>query len=82
MTHDRTDGDVLPLTQEFLSTMLGVLRAGVSSAASIPRKAGMIRYVQGRITILDRLSLESAACEGYGAVRRHDARTLGSPTPG
>lgn len=42
----------------------------------------MIHYVQGRITILDRLSLESAACEGYGAVRRHDARTLGSPTPG
>jgi CRP-like cAMP-binding protein len=82
MTHDRADGDVLPLTQEFLSTMLGVRRAGVSVAASILQRAGVIDYAKGQITVLDRLGLESVACECYGTVRRHFARTLGWPVEG
>jgi CRP-like cAMP-binding protein len=82
MTHDRTDGDVLPMTQEFLSTMLGVRRAGVSVAASILQKAGVIGYAHGQITVLDRPGLETASCECYGAVRRHFARVLGWPPEG
>lgn len=82
MTHDRADGDVLPMTQEFLSIMLGVRRAGVSVAAGILQKAGVIDYAQGRITVVDRLGLEGAACECYGAVRRHYARTVGWPAEG
>ena len=34
MVRDRTDSDNLPITQEFLSVMLGVRRPGVSVAAS------------------------------------------------
>ncbi len=32
------------------------------------QRAGVIRYQHGRITILDRVGLENAACECYEAV--------------
>jgi len=79
MTHDRADGDALPLTQEFLSTMLGVRPAGVSVAAGALQKAGAIAYAQGHITILDRAGLEAASCECYGVVRWQYERALGWP---
>ncbi|CAA9272678.1 MAG: cAMP-binding proteins - catabolite gene activator and regulatory subunit of cAMP-dependent protein kinases [uncultured Acetobacteraceae bacterium] len=76
MAHDRADGDDLPLTQDFLSMMLGVRRSGVTIAAGILQKAGLIRYVRGRIAVLDRPGLEAAACECHAAVRREHARLL------
>lgn len=45
--------------------MLGVRRPTVSIAAGMLAKAGLISYVRGQITILDRLGLEAAACECY-----------------
>ena len=65
MTHDRAGQDTFPLTQEFLSHMLGVRRATVNVATGILKKAGFIRYVRGKLTILDRSGLESAACDCY-----------------
>jgi CRP-like cAMP-binding protein len=79
MAHDRAEADEFPMTQEFIATMLGVRRAGISVAAGILQKAGVIRYAYGRITILDRAGLEAAACECYGAVRRQYERLLGIP---
>jgi CRP-like cAMP-binding protein len=70
MTHDRTIQAQLPLTQEFLSQMLGTRRASVSVAAGILQKRGLIRYARGRITILDRPGLEGASCECYQAIQR------------
>jgi CRP-like cAMP-binding protein len=70
MTHDRVDGDELPLTQEFLSIMLGVRRAGVTLAAHTLQEAGLLYYQRGLITILDRPALEAAACECYAIVRQ------------
>jgi len=63
--HDRVGGDELMLTHEFLGVMLGVRRAGVTVAAGSLQRAGLIRYRQGRVTILDREALEAAACECY-----------------
>lgn len=66
--HDRSDVAELSLTQDLIAVMLGVRRSTVSIAASILQKAGVIRYHHGRITILDRVGLENAACECYEAV--------------
>jgi len=68
MTHDRADEDTFPLTQEFLSHMLGVRRATVNVATGMLKKAGFIRYVRGKITVTDRPGLESASCECYQAI--------------
>lgn len=48
--------------------MLGVRRSTVSIAAGSLQRAGVTRYQHGKITILDRVGLENAACECYDAV--------------
>ncbi len=70
MTHDRAAEDTFPLTQEFLSHMLGVRRATVNVATGMLKKAGFIRYVRGKMTVIDRAGLESASCECYQAIIR------------
>lgn len=74
MTHDRVGKDEFTLTQEFLATMLGVRR--VTVAAGILQEAGLIKYRRGRITIVDRESLEESSCECYGIIRREFDRLL------
>ena len=76
LTHDRVGDREFPLTQEFLAQMLGVRRASVTLAAGALQNAGLIRYSRGRVTILDRDGLESAACECYGIIRRELERLL------
>jgi CRP-like cAMP-binding protein len=77
MARDRVDDDELPLTQDFLAMMLGVHRPSISVTAGILQRAGLIRYRNGRITILDRNSLKAAACECYGMVQHRHAALLG-----
>jgi CRP-like cAMP-binding protein len=70
MTYDRVGRPDFALTHEILATMLGVRRAGVSIAAAGLQEAGYIRYVRGKVTVLDPVGLESATCECYGAIKR------------
>jgi CRP-like cAMP-binding protein len=77
MARDRADADALPLTQEFMAMMLGVRRPSITVTAGILQRAGLIRYSGGRVTILDRASLEAASCECYGAVKQRFATLLG-----
>ena len=81
MTHDRVHRDHFLLTHEFLGMMLGVRRAGVTVAAGMLQRAGVIRYSRGKITVVDRAALEAASCECYSVVRAHFDRLLGGNTP-
>jgi CRP-like cAMP-binding protein len=76
MTHDRAGDDTFPLTQEFLSHMLGVRRGTVNVATGMLKKAGFIRYVRGKITVIDRSGLESASCTCYQAILKVYASLL------
>ena len=79
MTLDRTSGDDLQLTQEFLSRMLGVRRVGITQAAGHLQQAGLISYHRGAITVRDRRGLLAVACSCYEADRRSYALLLGQP---
>jgi CRP-like cAMP-binding protein len=69
MSHDRSDGDTFPLTQELLAEMLGVRRSTVTLIDCALQKAGLIQYHRGAITVLDRRGLEAATCECYRVIR-------------
>lgn len=77
LAHDRAAADEFPMTHEFMSLMLGVRRPGVTIAAGMLQKAGLIHYVRGRMHIADRPGLEAASCECYHIVRHESARLLG-----
>lgn len=73
---DRSDSDIVPITQEFLAQMLGVRRTTVTLVAQSLQDAGMLRYRRGRIEIIDRAALEARACECYEVVRRETDQYL------
>jgi CRP-like cAMP-binding protein len=69
MSYDRCICEDLPLTQEFLSLMLGVRRAGVTEAATVLQAQGYIQYRRGHIRIIDRAGLEDYSCDCYRIVK-------------
>jgi CRP-like cAMP-binding protein len=70
MSADRFQSDNLPLTQDYIATMLGVRRPGVTETAGEFQKSSLIAYRKGKITIIDREGLEEASCECYANDRR------------
>jgi CRP-like cAMP-binding protein len=66
MAHDRVAGNVLPLTHEFLSLMLGVRRAGVTVALQALEGRGLIDAGRGEVIVLDRKGIEASAGACYG----------------
>jgi hypothetical protein len=54
MCADRVDSNSVPLTQEFLTQMLGTRRSSVTVAAGILQKAGLISHTGGEARILSR----------------------------
>jgi len=77
MNRDRIDTEELPLTHELLADMLGVRRSSVSEVLEPLQKKGLIRYRRGKLTIVNRKGLESAACECYRAVKDEFERLFG-----
>ena len=73
---DRLPGNELVMTQELIANMLGVRREGVTEGALKLQGAGLIRYVRGRITVLDRPGLEQRTCECYAVVKTEYDRLL------
>jgi CRP-like cAMP-binding protein len=77
LTHDSARADTFPLTQQFAARLLASHRPAISIAANALQTVGLISYRQGRITVLDRQGLQTAACECYSYVTREYERLLG-----
>ena len=65
------------MTQDLISNMLGVRREGVTVAARQLKDRGLIFYVRGTVTLIDRTGLEAAVCECYQVVKTEYDRLLG-----
>jgi CRP-like cAMP-binding protein len=72
MTQDRVDSGLLPITHDFLATMLGTDRPTVSLAAGALQRKGLIEYTRGAVKIVHRKKLEDCACECYGVIQQYD----------
>ena len=77
---DRLRKPELVMTQELIANMLGVRREGVTEAAHKLQSAGIIRYVRGHITVLDRPQMERRTCECYAVVKKEYDRLLPEAT--
>jgi CRP-like cAMP-binding protein len=72
MTQDRVGSGALPITHDFLATMLGTDRPTVSLAAGVLQKKKLIEYTRGAVKIVNRNKLENSACECYAVIRQYD----------
>ena len=79
MTHDRMEGNEIPLTHQILSRALGVRRAGVTTAMGRMEEAGWLDRRRGSVLIADRDGLEAEACECYRAIRSEYRRFVCMP---
>ncbi len=72
MTQDRVKLGLLPITHDFIATMMGTDRSTVSLAASVLQKRGIIEYVRGAVKIVNRRKLQNSACECYGVIQQFE----------
>jgi CRP-like cAMP-binding protein len=72
MTQDRVDSGSLPITHDFLATMLGTDRPSVSLAAGVLQRKKIIEYTRGAVKIVSRKKLEDSACECYPVIQQYD----------
>jgi CRP-like cAMP-binding protein len=75
---DRLRGNELAMTHATLARVLGVRRSGVTDATLKLQAAGLIRYLPGCITVVDRRGLELRSCECHAIVRDEYRRLLPS----
>ncbi|MEP0917201.1 Crp/Fnr family transcriptional regulator [Leptolyngbya sp. DQ-M1] len=66
----------LPLTQEFLSIMLGVRRPGVTQTAQSLQERRLIQYRRGNVHILNQTGLEASGCECFKTIKAQYQRLL------
>ena len=70
MVQDRTQDETFQLTQDFLAQMLGARRTTVALAAGTLQRSGLIEYSRGKVKILSREALRTAACDCYDVTQR------------
>src|ERR1700761_1069095 len=82
MAHDRSDGDTLGITHDLLSVMLGVRRAGVTTALQRLEDSQAVKLLRGKITVLSREILKGFAGPFYGPAEIAQTRLTGwQPKP-
>jgi CRP-like cAMP-binding protein len=72
IAQDRVDSGIVPITHDFLATMLGTDRPSVTVAAGMLQREGIIEYTRGSVRILNRKKLESFACECYALIKHYN----------
>jgi len=77
MTQDRAHSESFHITHEFLAYMLGVRRVGITTAASVLQREGLIKYSRGKIQVLNRRGLKASACSCYATDREAYLKVLG-----
>ncbi|MBZ9974112.1 MULTISPECIES: helix-turn-helix domain-containing protein [unclassified Mesorhizobium] len=71
MVNDRAEGDIIYLTHEFLATMLGSRRPGVTTALQMLEYRGLVHAKRGEITIVDRTGMIKLTDGAYGEEEQH-----------
>jgi CRP-like cAMP-binding protein len=72
MTQDRVNLGILPITHDFIATMMGTDRSTVSLAAAVLQKKGIIEYVRGAVKVVNRRKLQDSACECYAVIQQFE----------
>ena len=72
IAQDRVDSGIVPITHDFLATMLGTDRPSVTVAAGVLQREGIVEYTRGSVRILNRKKLESFACECYALIKQYN----------
>lgn len=75
LASDAMDGHVLPVTHEYLSSVLGLRRAGVTETLIRFEQQRLIRKTRGVLTIDERRCLEQKACSCYKLISSAYAST-------
>ena len=70
MSADGIRRDDIEITHEFLASMLGVRRSGVTEALQVLQEQKLVDTHRGSVTIIDRPRLETTSCECYRIVTR------------
>ena len=82
MCDDRTGGNKIALTHDFLSIMLAVRRPSVTTALHVLEGNKLIVSTRGMLEIRDREALEAFAGDAYGIPEREYERLIGPMAPG
>jgi len=77
MCHDRSQGDEMALTHDFMAVMLAVRRPSVTTALHVLEGNGFISAERGYVTIRRREALEEFAAAAYGKPEQEYQRVLG-----
>jgi len=64
------------MTDKLIGNMLGIDVREVAAATNVLKKAGLIHYNAGEITVLDRAGVEKRSCECYSFVKKESDRLL------
>lgn len=73
---DRLPSGRISMTEKLICNMLGLGPEDVAKATSVLKKAGLIYYNKGEITVLDRGAIEKRSCECYSVVKKESDRLL------
>ena len=73
---DRLPSNVVMMTDGLVANMLGVRLRGVMTAAGKLEAEGIIKYRDGRFTVLNRAKMEKRVCACYKIVRDEEIRLL------